>query len=381
MKKLFIITGELSGDLHAATVVEELKKTMPELEIEGIGGKNMANAGVKIFKDHSKMGVVGISPKAIFDHIKLAKEIIDYLNNSFKPDLVLLVDYGGFNLRIAKFLKKYNFETFYYISPQVWASRKGRISKIRKYISQLMVIFPFEEKFYKKENITAKYVGHPLVSQLFFGYQKEDFIKQNNLNENKKIVGVFPGSRKFELSYMMPIYTQAIKEIFEHQKKIQFCISQAENMDEAFLNKYIEDLKHDGIDIKLIKGQNHALLACSDALILTSGTVTLEAAMYETPMCVCYKGPLPFYWIYLAVRHISKVSLPNIVADKDIVQEFIQHKAQPEFIASEILSLLHNQSKREKMIAELRNIKAKFGEKIASQEVAKTIKEYFDNEN
>jgi len=378
MKKLFIITGEHSGDLHAATVVAELKKTMPDLEIEGIGGKHMQEAGVKIFKDHSQMGVVGISVKAIIDHVKLAKEIVDYLNNEYKPDLVLLVDYGGFNLRIAKVLKKYNFETFYYISPQVWASRKGRISKIRKYISQLMVIFPFEEKFYKKENITAKYVGHPLVSQLFFGYQKEDFIKDNNLNENKKIVGVFPGSRKFELSYMMPIYKQAIREIFEHQKKIQFCISQAENMDAEFLNKYIDDLRDEGIDIKLIKGQNHALLACSDALILTSGTVTLEAAMYETPMCVCYKGPMLFYWIYLLVRHISKVSLPNIVADKDIVQEFIQHRAQPELISSEILSLLHNQSKREKMINELKNIKAKFGEKIASQEVAKTIKEYFD---
>lgn len=378
MKKLFIITGEHSGDLHAATVVAELKKTMPDLEIEGIGGKHMANAGVKIFKDHSKMGVVGITLKALMDHVKLAKEIVEYLNNSYKPDLVLLVDYGGFNLRIAKILKKYNFETFYYISPQVWASRKGRISKIRKYISQLMVIFPFEEKFYKKENITAKYVGHPLVSQLYFGYQKEDFIKENNLNENKKIVGVFPGSRKFELSYMMPIYKQAIREIFEHQKKIQFCISQAENMNEAFLNKYIDDLRHEGIDIKLIKGQNHALLACSDALILTSGTVTLEAAMYETPMCVCYKGPTILYWIYLAVRHISKVSLPNIVANKDIVKEFIQHKAQPEYISSEILSLLHNQSKRQRMVDELKNIKAKFGEKIASQEVAKTIKEYFD---
>ena len=219
-----------------------------------------------------------------------------------------------------------------------------------------------------------------MVSQLHFGYQKEDFIRDNNLNENKKIVGVFPGSRKFELSFMMPIYKQAIREIFEHQKKIQFCISQAENMSEEFLNKYIDDLRYEGIDIKLIKGQNHALLACSDALILTSGTVTLEAAMYETPMCVCYKGPLPFYWIYLAVRHISKVSLPNIVADKDIVQEFIQHRAQPELISSEILSLLHNQTKRDKMITELKNIKAKFGEKIASQEVAKTIKEYF-NEN
>ena len=378
MKKLFIITGELSGDLHAATVVQELRKTMPEVEIEGIGGKHMEEAGVKIFRNHEKMGVVGITPKALFDHVKLAKDIVDYLNNSYKPDLVLLVDYGGFNLRIAKILKKYNFETFYYISPQVWASRKGRISKIRKYISQLMVIFPFEEKFYKKENITAKYVGHPLVSQLFFGYSKEDFIRENGLNENKKIVGVFPGSRKFELSYMMPVYTQAIRRIFEHQKKVQFCISQAENMDEEFLNKYIGSLRHEGIDIKLIKGQNHALLSSSDALILTSGTVTLEAAMYETPMCVCYKGPLPFYWIYLAVRHISKVSLPNIVADKDIVQEFIQHKAQPALIADEILSLLHNQSKREKMIAELKKIKEKFGEKIASKEVAKTIKEYFD---
>lgn len=197
MKKLFIITGEHSGDLHASFVVKAIKKMMPGIEIQAVGGKNLEKEGVKLFKDHSKMGVVGISLSAIVDHLKLGKEIINHLKNDFKPDLVLLVDYGGFNLRIAKELKKNNLEAFYYISPQVWASRKNRVNSIKKYISRMMVILPFEEKFHKTEGINAQYVGHPLISQLPKDFSKEEFIKINNLDPNKKIVGVFRAAEKW----------------------------------------------------------------------------------------------------------------------------------------------------------------------------------------
>jgi lipid-A-disaccharide synthase len=324
------------------------------------------------------MGVFGLNFKAVVDHIKLGRDVLDYLKNEYKPDLVLLVDYGGFNLRIAKELKKNNIETFYFISPQVWASRKNRVNSIKKYISKLMVIFPFEEKFHKKEGVNAEYVGHPLISQLPSGFSKEAFIKQNNLDPYKKIVGIFPGSRKFELNYMMPVYKKTLKIIAKHSKKVQFCLAQSDNISDELISKYLKKFSEEGLNIIVLKNQNHALLACSDVLMLTSGTVTLEAALYETPMAVCYKGPYVLYFLYLLVRHISRVSLPNIIAEKDIVKEFIQKKAVPEDIASEILSLLHDEDKRNKMKMELKQIKEKFGEKIASEEVAKILKNYFE---
>lgn len=378
MKKLFIITGEHSGDLHASHVVEALNKSMPDLQIEGVGGSNLEQHGVKLYRDHSKMGVFGLSLKAIVDHVKLGKDIISYLKNDYKPDLVLLVDYGGFNTRIAKELNKNNIETFYYISPQVWASRKGRINKIRKYISQMMVIFPFEEKFHRNEGVNAKYVGHPLISQLPQGFSKQEFIKFNNLDPNKKIIGVFPGSRKFELGYLMPILKESIEHINKHSKKVQFCLGQAPNISDKVMAKYLQQFANLNIDVKILRNQNHALLSCSDVAILASGTITLEAALYKTPMVVTYKGPTIAYLVYLAVRYLKKVALPNIIAGKEIVKEFIQNKAKPELIANEVLSLLHDKKKRDAMVYELEQVRDQFGNKIASEEVANIIKEYME---
>ena len=197
MKKIFIVTGELSGDLHASKVVRELKQMIPDVEIVAVGGKNLQAEGVKLFSDHSKMGAIGFDAlKAIASHINLGKRILDYLKNEYKPDLVLLIDYGGFNLRLAEVLHKNGIPVYYYISPQIWASRRGRINKIRKYVSKMMVILPFEEEIHKAAGVNAEYVGNPLISQLSPPADKEEFIKTNKLDPNKKIVGIFPGKQK-----------------------------------------------------------------------------------------------------------------------------------------------------------------------------------------
>jgi len=379
-KKIFIITGEHSGDLHASCAVKALKKTMPDIIIEAVGGENLQNQGVKLFRDHSnsEMGVVGISPQAIINHIQLGLDIINYLKNEFKPDLVLLVDYGGFNLRMARELKKHGIETFYYISPQVWASRRGRINMIKKYVSKLMVIFPFEENLHRSKGVNVEYVGHPLISQLDREFSKEEFVKMNGLNPHKKIIGIFPGSRKMELKYMMSVFLGAAQIIYGHSKKVQFCIGQAPNISDELFQKYFNRYKDSDLDIKVLKNQNHALLACSDVVLLASGTITLEAAIYKTPMVVSYKAPRLIYWLYLLLRYLSFVSLPNIIAGKEIVKEYIQNEAKPELIAVETLSLLHNSVKREIMIEDLGQINKQLGDKIASDEVAKIIKKYFD---
>lgn len=380
MKKIFIVTGEHSGDVHASFIARELKELIPDIKIEAIGGKSLEKEGVRLFSDHSKMAVAGLDAiKSVFSHIKLGKNLVNYLTTEYRPDLVLLIDYGGFNLRIARELKKRGIEIFYYISPQVWATRKGRINSVKKYVSKMMTIFPFEEKLYKKEGINAEYVGHPLISQLPTNFDREVFLKQHNLDVNNKIIGLFPGSRKSEIDYILPIMLETSKMILKHSKKVQFCLGQAPNIDDNLINKYVDAFKNkNNIDIKILKNQNHALLANADAVILASGTIALEAAMYKTPMVITYKANYIAYFIYLLIRYIKFVALPNILANKHVVKELIQSKAKPELISREILSLLYDNEKREKMIYELGKTQETLGDKTASKEVARIINNYLN---
>lgn len=381
MKKLFIVTGEHSGDVHASFVAKELKQLIPDIQIEAVGGKNLKEQGVKLFSDNSNMGVIGLGAVTkIVGHFKLGKNIVKYLKDSFKPDAVLLIDYGGFNLRLAKELKKNNIRVFYYISPQIWGSRKGRLNNIREFTDKMMVIFPFEEKLHKSANVNVEFVGHPLVSQLNRNFSKEEFISENKLDPSKKIIGLFPGSRKMEISYLFPIFLQAAKIIQKAMPKAQFCLAQSSNIDDELIFKYLQKYnKNKEIDLKIVKNQNQAALACSDVVMLASGTVTLEAAIYKTPMIVSYKGAAFVYLIYLMLRYIKWLSLPNIISEKTVVKEFLQYEAKPDLIAEEVLSLLTDTEKRNSMIKDFELIQEKLGDKVAYKEVARILKEFLND--
>ena len=368
MKKVFIITGEYSGDIHASRVAQFLKTRNPEIILEGIGGENLKAAGVKLFSDQKKMGAVGLSFKIIVDHLMLGRRVVDYLTKEFKPDLVLLIDYGAFNLSISKFLKKAGIKVFYYIPPQVWASRKWRINTIKKNIDEVLCIFPFEKQLYESHGIKTHYCGHPLVSQLPPKADKEEFFKKHGFDINKKLVSIFPGSREFELKYLMDVFIKSAKELQKRHPELQFCISHAPNLRDDVYNKYLKDT-----DFKVIKGENQAFLSASDALILASGTVALEAALYQSPMIIAYRGPYLFYLIYLLVRCINKVSLPNIIADKMIVPEIIEHRVNVENISYEIEKLLYDESYRENTIKQLGDVKALLSDKVSSKEAAEEI--------
>lgn len=368
MKKLFIITGEYSGDIHAANVVRELKALDCDLQIEGIGGINLEKEGVKLFATQEKMSAMGISPKIIVDHFKLGKSVVDYLKNEYKPDLVLLIDYGAFNLSVAGFLHAAGIKIFYYIPPQVWASRKYRINLIKKFVDKVLCIFPFEKQLYAQYGIDTHYCGHPLVSQLPPAAGKREFFRNHGLDIEKQLVSVFPGSRKFELENLMGVFKETVKRLQHRHPDLQFCISQAPNLSDEIYNKYLGDC-----DIKVIKGENQALLSVSDALILASGTVALEACLYKTPMIIAYRGPWILYFGYLLLRCIKRVSLPNIIADKSIVPEIIQKDVTPLNITYEIEELLYNQDRREKNIKELGEVKELLSNKNSALEVAKVI--------
>lgn len=368
MKKLFIITGEFSGDIHAANVVRELKALDCDLQIEGIGGINLQNEGVKLFSTQEKMSAMGISPQIIFNHYKLGKAVVDYLKNDYKPDLVLLIDYGAFNLSVAKFLHDAGIKVFYYIPPQVWASRKYRIKLIKKFVDKVLCIFPFEKPLYAQYGIDTQYVGHPLVAQLPSAAGKREFFRTHDFDPDKKLVSVFPGSREFELKTLMSVFMESVKHLQKRHPDLQFAISQAPNLSDEVFQKYLGDC-----DLKVIKGENQALLSVSDALILASGTVALEACLYKTPMIIAYRGPQILYWIYLLVRCIKRVSLPNIIADKSIVPEIIQNAVTPLNITYEIEELLYNQAKREQNIKDLGQVKDMLSNKNSALEVAKII--------
>ena len=368
MKKVFIVTGEYSGDIHAAKVAEALKNSDPSIIIEGVGGENLKAAGVKLLENQNKMGAVGLSPQIIFNHYFLGKKIVDYLMKDFKPDLVLLIDYGAFNLSIAKFLKKAGIKVFYYIPPQVWASRKWRINTIKKYIDEVLCIFPFEVKMYEEHGIKVHYCGHPLVSQLPQPANRDEFFLKHGLDPNKKLVSVFPGSRAFELKYLMNVFLKTAKNLQKKHPDLQFCISHAPNLSDELYNKYLKDT-----DFKVIKGENQALLSVSDALILASGTVALEAALYSTPMIIAYRGPYLFYLIYLLVRCIKMVSLPNIVSGEKIVPEIIENQVTVDNITYNIEKILYDRDYRENNIKKLRQVKHLLSDKISSKEAANEI--------
>lgn len=369
-KKLFIITGELSGDKHASLVVKNLLENRNDIEIEAIGGENLKKLGVKLFVDHSKahMSAMGLTPKILFDHITLGKRVVDYLKNEYKPDLVLLIDYGGFNLNISNFLKKVGIKVFYYIPPQIWASRKWRIKTVKKNISKVMTIFPFEKEMYEKEGIDAQFVGHPLITQMPAFANRDEVFEKYGLDKNKKLISIFPGSRTFELHNLMKTFLKSAALIAQKRDDVQFVIAQADSLKDDVFKKYLGKT-----DIKVIKSDNYSLLSVSDALMLASGTVALEAALYTTPMIISYKGPWIAYFVYRLVRCINRVCLPNIIMDKDIVPELLQKDSNPQVISKALLKILEDDEYRQSMKDDLSKVKAILSRHESAKEVAQVI--------
>ena len=371
MKKLFIITGEYSGDRHAADVVKEIRKLNPSIEIEAVGGQNLAAQGVKLYCDHSKMSAMGFNMKIIMTHISLGEKIAKYLKEEYKPDMVLMVDYGGFNLNLSKVLSKYGIKLFYYIPPQIWASRKWRLNTVKKNINKVLTIFPFEKAMYEKKGIDVEFVGHPLLDEIPSKKDRYSFFEENNLDKNKKLISIFPGSRKFEIKNLLKMFLDAARIIKSKEGDIQFALAQAPNIKDELIYSVID--KYKDLNIKVLKNKNYDLLAASDALILASGTVALEAAIYHTPMIISYKGPWPLYMIYLMVRCIKRVCLPNIIMDEDIIPELIQLRAKSTIVAAEILKILQNDEYRNSMVESLKDVKKKLQTSGAAVKTAEII--------
>ena len=359
-KKIFWLVGEKSGDLHASYIL----KNLPEFYHYGIGGELMQKQGFSPIVEFEKFSIMGFWEifKQIFFFLKMLKIIKKVLQKD-KPDLVVLVDYPGLNLKIAKIAKELSLPVIYYISPKFWAWKEKRIFKLKKYTDLLLSILPFEKKYFEKEKINSIYVGNPISEEISYKLSKEEFAKKFNLDLNKKWIGYFPGSRNSEINRLLPIYQKVIKKFPEYENLVSKI-------------KENENFKNFS---QIIENYNYEMMKYCDFLIIKSGTTTLEAAYIGTPFILVFKASLISYLIAKSFVKIKYIGLPNLILDKEIVKEYIQNDANEENIVREIKeNLKENSSQYLQMQNSFKEIKEILGKEKVSQKVADIIKNWLE---
>lgn len=369
--KYYIIAGEASGDLQASYLIKSLREEDSDANIRGFGGELMQQHGMELVKHYKDMAFMGfeqvvLNIRTILKNIKSCKEDIQ----EFNPDVLILVDYPGFNLKIAKWAKENNIRVYYYISPKIWAWNQKRVHKIKSIIDKMFVILPFEKNFYKKFDYDVDFVGHPLVDiindhkQLSFN----DFTKNNNLKD-KPIIAILPGSRKQEIKKMLRLMMTVSKGYGDHQ----FVIAGAPSIPLEYYEQFV------GNSMPILKDQTYHLLNHAEAAIVASGTAALETALFKVPEVVCYKTDRIFFEIAKRVILVEHISLPNLIMDKAIVKELIQSELNKNNLELELNKLLEKES-RQKMLNEYEELHNRLGGTGASKRAAKLMVQYLQQE-
>ena len=370
--RYYIIAGEASGDLHASNLVKELKKADSQSSFRGWGGDLMKEQGVDIIKHYRDLAFMGFAEVianigTIINNIRFCKKDIA----AYKPDAVILVDYPGFNLRIAKWAKKEQFTTIYYISPQVWAWKESRVKGIKQYVDRMYVILPFEREFFQKWNYEVEYVGHPLVEVIESARQEQSQLQpaiDSPLNQ-QNIVALLPGSRRQEIEKKLPLMLEASKQFPDHN----FIVAKATSLDDEFYSGFLSAFPK----VRSIRNKTYALLFQAKAALVTSGTATLETALVGVPQVVCYKGNPVSYAIAKRLVNIKYISLVNLIMDKPVVKELIQDELTVENIVRELRRVTLDYSVIAQINGdynELRNLLAKDGN--ASAKAARSIAQF-----
>lgn len=373
--KYYLIVGEASGDLHASRLMQSLMQYDPEAEFRFFGGDLMAKVGGTRVKHYRELAYMGFVPvllhlPTIFKNMKMCKEDI----MRWKPDAVILVDYPGFNLSIAKFVKKNtNIPVYYYISPKIWAWKEWRIKAIKRDVKEMFSILPFEVPFYeKKHNYKIHYVGNPTAEEVdnfrhVYSESKDEFCQRNGLS-SKPIIALLAGSRKQEIKDNLPSMLEAAR----HFEDYQMVVAAAPSIAESYYKKYLGDS-----EAKMVKTQTYELLSHATVALVTSGTATLETALLNIPQVVCYETPVPKL-IRFAFKHIIKVrfiSLVNLIADKEIVQELLADRFSIRNIANELYRILPGQPLRERMLADYQLVRDRLGSEVAPDNAARIMVE------
>jgi lipid-A-disaccharide synthase len=371
-----VVAGEASGDQHAADMVQVLRRLVPNVEVSGMGGQAMRQAGVRLIVDSTDLAVVGVvEVLARYGQIRRALNQLKQHLEKTKPQLIVLVDYVEFNLRLAKAAKAMGIKVLFYVSPQVWAWRPHRIQKIGAVINAMAVLFPFEVDVYKRNGIPVRYVGNPVVDQVHVSQSLEALRTEFGLDLNRPVLGLFPGSRNSEIRRHWPIMIAACKEIVKALPQVQLVAGVAAGVNAQ--TQLIPQVPK-GLDITFIEGKSHEVMAASDALMISSGTATLEAGLLRVPMAILYRVSPLSYAILKRFILVPDIGLVNIVAGRRIAQEFVQDRATPAALSAECLRLLRDDAYREQMRARLSIVKEKLGEGGGSERVAQMAKELLE---
>lgn len=375
-KNLLISAGEPSGDLHGANLTKALKKLEPQLQIWGTGGRLMREAGVQIHYPLADFPVLGFVE--VFVQLGKLKRIFRSLLKSAdrdRPDLAILIDYPGFNLRFARELKKKGIPIIYYISPQVWAWAPKRIEIIKRLVDKMVVIFKFEEDLYKKSGIDATFVGHPLIDVVKPSMSRLEALKDFHLSPHKKTIALLPGSREIELNKLLPIMLKAAKIIQRELSQVQFILSKTPAFDEE---TFQEKLKEFEIPISLVNGRTYDVINSCDLALVASGTATLETAILQKPMLIIYKLSTLSYLLLRPIIKIPYIGLVNIVAGRKIVPEYVQFKARADRIAREAIAILQSNQRMGSIRTELSKVREKLGQPGASISTARLILDFLE---
>ncbi|MCR9011857.1 lipid-A-disaccharide synthase [Gabonibacter chumensis] len=368
--KYYIIAGEASGDLHASNLIKGLRREDPEAVIRGWGGDLMRNAGCEIVRHYKDTAIMGFL--TVLKNLGKIKENIEACHQdilAWKPDVVILVDYGGVNLRVAKFIKAAGIPVFYYISPKIWAWNTGRVKKIKCLVDRMYVIFPFEVDFYRQFDYTVQYAGNPLVDAIhdrdFKDESYADFIRGNRLPD-KPIIALLAGSRSQELKHVLPKMLSMVK----HFPGYQFVIAGAPSMSDTDYAPYIK-----GMDIRIVYGQTYRLLKQARCALVTSGTATLETAILKTPQVVCYSGEggALSYFLFKTFVKVKYISLVNLIAGKEVVRELLMQKLNEKNLLKALSAILPDDLARKQMLREYDEVNRRLGDSGASERFARMM--------
>jgi lipid-A-disaccharide synthase len=373
-----IVAGEASGDMYGARVVEEAHRLDSSVRFFGIGGVSMRRAGVETLVDSKDMAVVGLFEiLSHFGVIYRAFKLLKYEILREKPDLLILIDYPGFNLRLAAVAKKAGVKVLYYITPQVWAWHSSRAKKIARLVDHAAVILPFEAPFFEREGLAVTFVGHPLLDMAVPSMEKSAAQKEFGLDPDRRTVGLFPGSRNREISSLLPVMLESAKLIKERFTDLQFILPLASSVDREVVAGMIAG---GGVAVKVVEGKSYDVMQCCDMIIAASGTVTMEIALFGVPMVIIYKMSPLTYAIGSRLLKVDHVGICNVVAGERIVPELLQNDAEPVKIVAEISKYLENPGYSRSVSEKLLEVRERLGKPGAPVRVAALALKLMDSE-
>ncbi|MEK6726341.1 MAG: lipid-A-disaccharide synthase [Deltaproteobacteria bacterium] len=370
-KNFLIVAGEASGDLHGANLVRELLALEPNIRFSGMGGDMMKDAGVDVLHHVREMAIVGIFE--VINKLPLIRKAMKDMENLMdiiKPEVVVLIDYPGFNLRLAKKAKARGIKVVYYVSPQVWAWHKSRVKTIARVVDKMMVVFPFEVRIYEKVGVDVEFVGHPLMDSVPAGFDRDEIRGSLGFGRADTVIGLLPGSRKREVESLLPEMLEAARLISKKINGAKFAIPVANTLDVEYIKGFTDGVD---LDLSVFKGNTYDVMAAADLILIASGTATLEAAIVGTPMVMTYRMAPLTYFIGRRLVNLEFGSLPNIIAGKGIIPELVQGDATGERMAEECLNILEDKKRSEEMKKDLRKVRDTLGGPGASKRAAEIV--------